>query len=165
MLTIQHFIDGRYVDPVSGEWFDKSDPATGQTVARVPDGDGRDVDAAVAAAVRAFPRWSRTPVAERARLLSAIADRIDARLEELALAECIDGGKPLKRARMAEIPRASANFRFFATAIEHFHYGPLLLFAVVAHQVHFDGSIISRTGAHDLRGNRPGLITRNRFGR
>jgi aminomuconate-semialdehyde/2-hydroxymuconate-6-semialdehyde dehydrogenase len=121
MLTIQHVIDGRYVDPVSGDWFDKTDPATGQLVARVPDGDGRDVEAAVTAAARAFPRWSRTPVAERSRLLSAIADRIDARLEELALAECIDGGKPLKRARGAEIPRAAANFRFFATAIEHFH--------------------------------------------
>jgi aminomuconate-semialdehyde/2-hydroxymuconate-6-semialdehyde dehydrogenase len=121
MLTIQHFIDGRGVDAASGTFFEKSDPATGQAVARVPDGDGRDVDAAVAAAVRAFPRWSRTPTAERSRLLAAIADRIDARLEELALAECIDGGKPLRRARTAEIPRASANFRFFASAIEHFH--------------------------------------------
>jgi aminomuconate-semialdehyde/2-hydroxymuconate-6-semialdehyde dehydrogenase len=121
MLTIQHFIDGRHVGAASGQWFDKTDPATGKVVARVPDGDGRDVDAAVAAAVRAFPRWSRTPVAERSRLLLAIADRIDARLEELALAECVDGGKPLRRARTAEIPRASANFRYFATAIEHFH--------------------------------------------
>src|SRR6516162_9275831 len=121
MLTIQHFIDGQYVAPASGQWFDKTDPATGQVVARVPDGDSRDVDAAVAAAIRAFPRWSRTPTAERSRLLLAIAERIDARLEQLALAECIDGGKPLQRARTAEIPRAAANFRFFATAIEHFH--------------------------------------------
>jgi aminomuconate-semialdehyde/2-hydroxymuconate-6-semialdehyde dehydrogenase len=121
MLTIQNFIDGRHVDPASGAWFNKTDPATGKPVARVPDGDGRDVDAAVAAAVRAFPRWSRTPAAERSRLLLAMADRIDARLEELALAECVDGGKPLRRARDVEIPRAAANFRFFATAIEHFH--------------------------------------------
>jgi aminomuconate-semialdehyde/2-hydroxymuconate-6-semialdehyde dehydrogenase len=121
MLTIQHFIDGRYVDAASGASFEKTDPATGQVVARVPDGDGRDVDAAVDAAVRAFPRWSRTPTAERSRLLLAVAERIDARLEELALAECVDGGKPLRRARTAEIPRASANFRFFATAVEHFH--------------------------------------------
>src|SRR5215831_2319110 len=121
MLTIRHFIDGRHVDAASGQSFEKTDPATGQVVARVPDGDDRDVDAAVAAAVRAFPRWSRTPTAERSRLLLAIADRIDAHLEKLALAESVDGGKPLKRARTAEIPRASANFRFFATAIEHFH--------------------------------------------
>jgi aminomuconate-semialdehyde/2-hydroxymuconate-6-semialdehyde dehydrogenase len=119
--TIQHFIDGRYVDAASGETFEKTDPATGQVVARVPDGDGRDVEAAVAAALRAFPAWSRAPTAERSRLLAAVADRIDARLEELALAECLDGGKPLRRARTVEVPRASANFRFFASAIEHFH--------------------------------------------
>jgi aminomuconate-semialdehyde/2-hydroxymuconate-6-semialdehyde dehydrogenase len=121
MLTIHHFIDGQYVAPASGVCFEKTDPATNQVVAHVPDGDGRDVEVAVSAAVRAFPRWSRTPVAERSRLLLAIADRIDAHLDKLALAECIDGGKPLRRARTLEIPRASANFRFFATAIEHFH--------------------------------------------
>src|SRR5262245_52162669 len=121
MLTIRHFIDGKHVDPASGQWFDKVDPATGQVVARVPDGDDRDVNAAVEAAARAFPAWSRTPTAERSRLLLAIADKIDANLEKMALAECVDGGKPLRRAQTVEIPRASANFRFFATAIEHFH--------------------------------------------
>jgi aminomuconate-semialdehyde/2-hydroxymuconate-6-semialdehyde dehydrogenase len=121
MLILQHFINGRYVDSVSGASFDKIDPATGQVVARVPDGELGDVEAAVTAAVEAFPRWSRTPTAERARFLLAIAERIDARVEELALAECHDGGKPLRRARMIEIPRAAANFRFFASAIEHFH--------------------------------------------
>jgi aminomuconate-semialdehyde/2-hydroxymuconate-6-semialdehyde dehydrogenase len=121
MLTIQQFIDGRHVDPIAGEWFDKADPATGQVVARVPDGDGRDVEAAVAAARRSFPRWSRTPAAERARLLLAIADRIEAQLEEIALAETTDGGKPLRRSRTAEIPRAAANFRFFAAAVQTFH--------------------------------------------
>src|SRR6516164_9850662 len=75
MLTIQHFIDGRHVDAASGEAFDKTDPATGRVVARVPDGDARDVDAAAEAAVRAFPRWSHTPTEERARLLLKIADR------------------------------------------------------------------------------------------
>lgn len=121
MHQIKHFIDGRHVAPASGEWFDKADPATGDVVARVPDGDARDVDAAVAAASRAFPAWSRTPTAERSRFLIAIADKIDAHLEKLALAECVDGGKPLRRARTVEIPRASSNFRFFASAIEHFH--------------------------------------------
>jgi aminomuconate-semialdehyde/2-hydroxymuconate-6-semialdehyde dehydrogenase len=121
MRTIQHFIDGRTVDPASGQWFDKVDPATSQVVAHVPDGDARDVDAAVAAAARAFRQWSRTPTAERSRLLLAIADRIDARLEELAMSECVDGGKPLRRARTAEIPRAAANFRFFAAAVQAFH--------------------------------------------
>jgi aminomuconate-semialdehyde/2-hydroxymuconate-6-semialdehyde dehydrogenase len=121
MLTIRHFIDGKYVDPASGQWFDKFDPATAAKVAQVPDGDARDVDAAVAAARIAFPKWSRTPTAERARMLLVIADRIDTRREELALAESIDGGKPLKRAREAEIPRAAANFRYFAAAVQQFH--------------------------------------------
>lgn len=121
MRVIQHYIDGRHVADASGQSFEKIDPATGSAVALVPDGDERDVDLAVQAATRAFPRWSRTTVAERSRLLLAMADRIDARRDELALAECIDGGKPLKRARDIEIPRAAANFRYFATAIEHFH--------------------------------------------
>jgi aminomuconate-semialdehyde/2-hydroxymuconate-6-semialdehyde dehydrogenase len=121
MLTIRHFIDGRYVEPASGQWFDKIDPATNKAVARVPDGDGRDVDAAVGAAARAFTRWSRTPAAERSRLLLATADKIDAHLDKLALAESVDGGKPLRRARAAEIPRAAANFRYFAAAIQHWH--------------------------------------------
>jgi aminomuconate-semialdehyde/2-hydroxymuconate-6-semialdehyde dehydrogenase len=121
MLTLKHFIDGRHTDPASGQWFDKTDPATSRVVARVPDGDGRDVDAAVTAATKAFPRWSRTPTEERARLLLAVADRIDARLDDLAKAECVDGGKPLRRARTIEIPRAAANFRFFAAAVQSFH--------------------------------------------
>jgi aminomuconate-semialdehyde/2-hydroxymuconate-6-semialdehyde dehydrogenase len=121
MRTIQHFIDGRHVDAASGQSFTKADPATGEVLASVPDGDGQDVDLAVAAARRAFPTWSRIPMAERSRLLLAIADRIDARLEELARAECEDGGKPLRRARTAEIPRAAANFRFFAAAVQSFH--------------------------------------------
>ncbi len=65
MLTIRNFIDGKHVDAVSGQFFDKIDPATGAVVARVPDSDGRDVEEAVQAAARAFPRWARTPVAER----------------------------------------------------------------------------------------------------
>jgi aminomuconate-semialdehyde/2-hydroxymuconate-6-semialdehyde dehydrogenase len=121
MHTLQNFLDGRHVDPVSGQWFDKIDPATGQVVARVPDGDQRDVESAVTAAVTAFPRWSRTPVPERTRFLLAIAARIEFHLEKLAMAECVDGGKTLRQARTVEIPRAAANFRFFATAIEHCH--------------------------------------------
>src|SRR5262249_23995992 len=73
------------------------------------------------AALDAFPRWSRTPVAERSRLLLDIAQRIDANLDRLAHAESVDTGKPLRLARTVDIPRAASNFRFFATAILHFH--------------------------------------------
>ncbi|HEY7315837.1 MAG TPA: aldehyde dehydrogenase [Gemmataceae bacterium] len=121
MRTIRNFIDGRHVDAVSGQAFDKFDPATGAIVARVPDGDARDVEQAVQAAARAFPSWSRTPVAERARLLLALAQRIEQELEPLAQAECVDTGKPLRLARSVDIPRAASNFQFFATAMPHFH--------------------------------------------
>ncbi len=121
MLTVSNYINGRFVAPVSGKWFDKIDPATGTAIAQVPDSDERDVAAAVEAAAAAFPAWSRTPVAERTRLLLALAQRIEDRLTPLAEAECRDTGKPLRLAKAVDIPRAASNFRFFATAVPHFH--------------------------------------------
>ena len=98
---------------------EKFSPTTATPVAQVPDGDEHDVTLAVEAAAKAFPGWSRTPAATRSRILLAIADAIEARLDELALAESIDTGKPVSLARSLDIPRAVANFRFFATAILH----------------------------------------------
>ncbi len=121
MQHIPNFIGGKHVGPESGSYLDNTDPATGQVYSRVADSDGRDVEVAVQAATHAFPGWSRTPVAERSRLLLDIAQRIEANLESLARAECVDTGKPLRLARAVDIPRAAANFRFFATAIVHFH--------------------------------------------
>ena len=74
---------------------------------------------AVQAAKKAFPAWSRTPAAERSKLLLTLADLIEQNLDELARTEAIDSGKPLSLATMLDIPRAVANFRFFATAILH----------------------------------------------
>jgi aminomuconate-semialdehyde/2-hydroxymuconate-6-semialdehyde dehydrogenase len=117
--TVANYIDGELVAPLGGEYLDKIEPATGAIIGRVPDSAEPDVARAVAAAEQAFPGWSLTPAAERSRLLLAIATGIDNRLEELALAESIDTGKPLQLARSLDIPRAAANFRFFATAILH----------------------------------------------
>jgi len=119
MTTLTNYIDGRMTAPAAGGYLDKIDPATGQVVARVPDSDGTDVARAVAAANAAFPAWAATPAAERSRVLLAIADGIDRRLDALARAESIDTGKPVTLARTLDIPRAAANFRFFATAILH----------------------------------------------
>jgi aminomuconate-semialdehyde/2-hydroxymuconate-6-semialdehyde dehydrogenase len=116
---IQNFIDGQFVEPVSGRYLDNIEPATGKPYSRVADSDSPDVDLAVGAAEKAFADWSRTPVAERSRLLLRIADLIERDLEELARAESIDTGKPLSLARTLDIPRAASNFRFFATAILH----------------------------------------------
>ncbi|MBY0528481.1 MAG: aldehyde dehydrogenase [Gemmataceae bacterium] len=121
MLQIKNFIGGHHVEPGSGQYLENIEPATGRIYSQVADSDGRDVDAAVAAASDAFPQWSRTPASERSRLLLDIAARIDANLERLAHAESVDNGKPLRLARAVDIPRAASNFRFFATAILHFH--------------------------------------------
>jgi aminomuconate-semialdehyde/2-hydroxymuconate-6-semialdehyde dehydrogenase len=118
-IQIENFIDGQFVRPKNGKYLDNIEPATGKTYSLVPDSDAQDVEAAVTAAEKAFPSWSRTAAAERSRILLRIADLIERDLEKLARAESIDTGKPLSLARSLDIPRASSNFRFFATAILH----------------------------------------------
>lgn len=118
-LQIRNFIDGQFVEPVGGRYLDNIEPATGKPYSRVADSDGRDVDLAAAAAEKALADWSRTAAQERSRILLRIADLIERDLEKLARAESIDTGKPLSLARTLDIPRAVANFRFFATAILH----------------------------------------------
>ncbi len=78
-----------------------------------------DVAMAVKAAQAAFEAWAAMPMEKRSAILLKIADLIDRDLDKLALAESIDNGKPVKLARVVDIPRASANFRFFATGIIH----------------------------------------------
>src|SRR6058998_1354977 len=116
---IRNFIDGQFVEPVGGKYLDNIEPATGNPYSHVPDSDARDVDLAVAAAEKAFAGWSQTSAADRSRILLRIADLIERDLEKFARAESIDTGKPISLARSLDIPRAVANFRFFATAILH----------------------------------------------
>jgi aminomuconate-semialdehyde/2-hydroxymuconate-6-semialdehyde dehydrogenase len=116
---IQNFIDGQFVDPTGGKYLDNMEPATGKPYSQVADSDARDIDLAVVAADKAFPDWSKTPAAERSKILLRIGDLIERDMEKLARAESIDTGKPLALARSLDIPRAASNFRFFATAILH----------------------------------------------
>jgi aminomuconate-semialdehyde/2-hydroxymuconate-6-semialdehyde dehydrogenase len=116
---IQNFIDGQFVDPTGGRYLDNMEPATGKPYSQVADSDARDIDLAVVAADKAFPDWSKTPAAERSKILLRIGDLIERDMEKLARAESIDTGKPLALARSLDIPRAASNFRFFATAILH----------------------------------------------
>jgi aminomuconate-semialdehyde/2-hydroxymuconate-6-semialdehyde dehydrogenase len=118
-LQLANFIGGEFRAPISGGYFDDINPATADVIARIPDSDERDVDAAVRAARAAFPAWSRTPAAERSSLLLKLADLIERDLEDLAKTESIDSGKTVTLAKRLDIPRAVANFRFFATAILH----------------------------------------------
>ncbi len=120
MSTLHNFIDGRPCPAADDRTFDNPAPATGETLAAVARSSAADVGAAVAAAERAMAGpWGRTSAAERADLLDAIADGIQGRLEELAELESRDTGKPVWLARAVDIPRAVANFRFFAGAIRH----------------------------------------------
>ena len=116
-MRVANFIGGSFVPTRS--YLDDFNPATEDVIAQIPDSDAGDVDAAVDAARAAFPSWSRTPAAERSRLLLKLADLIENNLEELARLESIDNGKTISLARRLDIPRAVANFRFFATAILH----------------------------------------------
>jgi len=118
-LQLANFIDGAFVPPRSEAYFDDINPATAQVIAQIPDSDERDVDDAVRAANAAFPVWSRTSAAERSNLLLKLADLIEKNLDALAKLESIDNGKTISLAKRLDIPRAVANFRFFATAILH----------------------------------------------
>ena len=124
-MHLPHWINGHaeYAD----SRIDVADPATGETFASVAAGDAATVERAVAAAVAAFPQWSRLPNTERAAWLEKLATALEARLEDFAQAECRDGGKPIRLAREIEVPRAVSNLRFFAHAATQFasesHHG------------------------------------------
>jgi aminomuconate-semialdehyde/2-hydroxymuconate-6-semialdehyde dehydrogenase len=118
--TLSNFIGGAFIAPAAWEFLDDRDPATGNFIARVPRSTATDVELAVAAAGKAYSdRWARSSVAERADLLEAVAARIAAKADELAALESLDTGKPITLAKTVDIPRAEANFRFFAGAIRH----------------------------------------------
>ncbi|HEY0677674.1 MAG TPA: aldehyde dehydrogenase [Chitinophagaceae bacterium] len=117
---LENFVGGNLIGPLSGQFIDNVNPATGEVFTRVPDSNEKDVDVAVIAAKKAFPLWSVTPVEKRFEILNRIATMIDENLDKLALAETTDNGKPLWLSKKVDIPRASANFRFFATGIMHF---------------------------------------------
>ena len=117
---IANYIGGNLQAPVNGNYMDNVNPATGEVYSQTPDSDIQDVEAAIAAAQAAFPAWSTTPTEERFMVLNRIAQLIDDNLDALALAETNDNGKPLWLSKRVDIPRASSNFRFFATGIMHF---------------------------------------------
>ncbi|MBL0743385.1 aldehyde dehydrogenase [Chryseolinea lacunae] len=119
MEKILNYINGELVAPARGNFLDNYNPAEGKVYSLIPDSDEADVAKAAAAAKNAFAQWSVRPAQERSAILLKLADLIDRDLEALALAESIDNGKPVSLARRLDIPRASANIRFFATAILH----------------------------------------------
>ncbi len=120
MDKLANYIDGKLVPAASGGWLEDFEPATGHSYARIPDSHKTDMDNAVAAAQRAFPKWSTTSAAERGEWLHRLAALVERDLEKLARAESVDSGKPITLARSVDIPRAVANLRFFAAAASQF---------------------------------------------
>ena len=101
MKTYQHFIDGQYVDPVDGKWFDSIDPYRGEAWAKIPQGCARDVDRAVAAAAQAMREgpWSKMTPSARGKLMLKLADLVAANADRLAEIEVRDNGKLLAEMR------------------------------------------------------------------
>ena len=119
MIIIENYINGELVAPVQGKYIDNYNPSKGEVYSQIPNSQKEDVELAAKAASKAFPAWSKTPKNKRSEILVRLADLIDKNLDELARAEALDNGKPYKLATRVDIPRASANIRFFATAILH----------------------------------------------
>ncbi|MGW2339196.1 aldehyde dehydrogenase [Streptomyces sp. NPDC001661] len=110
----RHYIGGERVASASTDTFTDVSPIDGAVLGEIARGAKAEADAAVAAAKAAFPAWAATPPAERARLLHALADGVDKRIEELALVETHDNGALLRSHRRGVMPRVAHNFRFFA---------------------------------------------------
>ncbi|WP_018601764.1 aldehyde dehydrogenase [Mycobacterium sp. 155] len=112
-----NYIGGEWVAPVEGRYFENPSPVTGQVFCEIPRSTEADVEKALDAAHAAAPAWGKTAPAERAVVLNKIADRIEANLESVALAESWDNGKPIRETLNADIPLAVDHFRYFAGAL------------------------------------------------
>ena len=119
-MRLSNMVAGEPVAPHGGEYIENLNPATAETISEIPRSALADVDHAVNMAMLAYEtQWRQVSAADRAALLDAVADCIEDRMDEFALAESRDTGKPFSLARSVDIPRAVANFRFFAGALRH----------------------------------------------
>ncbi len=116
------FIGGKFVPPKSGKYFDSINPATEELLAEIALANQADVDAAYNAAQKAFPAWSRLPGAERGKYLFRIARLIQDRAREFAVAESMDGGKPIKESRDFDVPMTAAHFFYHAGWADKLEY-------------------------------------------
>ena len=120
MKKIYNYINGELLAPNSGNYLDNVSPVNGQVYSYVPDSDAQDVEVAIQAAKEAFPSWSGLSKQDRYEHLMRLSEGIKNRFEELVAAESYDNGKPEWLARLVDIPRASTNIEFFATASLHY---------------------------------------------
>ena len=113
----ENFIGGEWVAPQSGEYFDNISPVDGEVLTRIPRSNEADVDSAVAAGLKAFETFKHSSVIERSTLLNKIADAIEAKLEDIAVAETLDNGKTIRETLNADVPLVVDHFRYFASVI------------------------------------------------
>ena len=112
-----NYIGGEFVSPVAGDYFENVSPVNGKTFCEIPRSRGKDIELALDAAHKAKDAWGKTSYAARANILNKIADRIEANLEKLAVAEAWDNGKPVRETLAADLPLAVDHFRYFAGCI------------------------------------------------
>ncbi len=112
-----NFIGGEWVEPVNGNYMDNISPVNGQVFCQVPRSDAADIEKALDAAHAAKDAWGKTSVTERANILLKIADRIEANLEKLAVAETWDNGKAVRETLAADVPLSADHFRYFAGCV------------------------------------------------
>lgn len=110
----EHYIGGKFVPPVKGEYFDNVSPVDGKVFTQAARGTKEDIDAALDAAHAAFPTWSKTAAAYRSGLLLKIAQVMEDNLEYLATVETLDNGKAIRETRAADLPLCIDHFRYFA---------------------------------------------------
>jgi aldehyde dehydrogenase len=113
----ENWIGGEWVAPTTGQYIENVSPVNGKQFTEVARGAAADVELALDAAHKAAPSWGKASATERAAVLNKIADRIDANLEMLAVAESWDNGKPIRETLNADIPLAADHFRYFASAV------------------------------------------------
>ncbi|PKG37652.1 acetaldehyde dehydrogenase ExaC [Psychromonas sp. Urea-02u-13] len=115
--TYKNFIGGQWVAPVKGNYFNNTTPVTGEVICQIPRSSAEDIDLALDAAHAVKGDWGRSSVQTRSNILLKIADRIDANLELLAVAETWDNGKPVRETLAADLPLSSDHFRYYAGCI------------------------------------------------
>ncbi|WP_300117267.1 aldehyde dehydrogenase [Sphingobium sp.] len=109
-----NYIGGQWVAPAKGEYFDNISPVTGQVVCQIARGTADDIELALDAAHKAKDGWGKTSPTDRSNILLKMADRMEANLDLIAMAETIDNGKPIRETTHADIPLAIDHFRYFA---------------------------------------------------
>ncbi len=112
-----NYIGGEFVAPVRGQYFENITPVTGKAFCEIPRSNHEDIEKALDAAHKAKGAWGKTSVTTRAEILNKIADRMQANLEMLAVAETWDNGKPIRETLAADLPLAIDHFRYFAGVI------------------------------------------------